>query len=437
MGITPTPTKRDYFFDGNIGVYQSADLAATHIFVSMRRGGRAIYAFDVSNPDSPRFLWKKDYQDADTRFAELGYTWSEPKVIAIRRTAGTVCRTSDPTTFTRALVFGAGYDPTEEDKDAGVLRTPTMGRGVFVLNAETGAVIKLLQSTGADKKYSFPADVTLLDSNADGCIDRLYAVDTGANIHRFDIDDVLPANWKTYKIASLGDVENNGGSNDRKFLYPVDAVMGTVNGAPVTYLVAGSGNREIPRDQVIDNRFFMVKDTIAAGTDPSTLTGYPVVAGDLMPVTIFDGATTNIDATASSFRGWYLTLETGEKVVNAPLTVAGITYFGTNTPKQASAQCTPNLGTARGYQVSYLNGTARGDLNGDGVIDGNDVHTDFTGGGLPPSPVTGVVKIDNKFVRFMIGGGCGAEGSAIEGCKVEAFPSSTRTRVYWYFKKDN
>jgi type IV pilus assembly protein PilY1 len=437
MAITPTPTKRNYFFDGNIGVYQSPNRTTTHIFAVMRRGGRGIYAFDVSDPDSPRFMWTKSYNSGG--LSELGYTWSEPKVVALKRTAGVACRVTDPTTYTRALVLGAGYDPTEEDKDnqgvLNVVRNPTMGRGVFVLDAADGHPIKLLQPAD-QKKYSFPGDVTLLDTDGDGCVDRVYAVDTGANIHRFDIGDVNPSNWKTYKVAKLGDVDNNGGSDDRKFLYPTDAVLGYVDGVQTAFLLVGSGNREVPRDERIQDMFFMVKDTIAAGTDPSDVS--PLVLSDLTEITNFNSATTTINATASSFKGWYLPLEASEKVVNAPVTVAGVTYFGTNLPKPPSNQCTPNLGVARGYAVNYLDGTSgMGDRDADGTFSRRDLYANFTGGGLPPSPVNGVVKIDDKFVRFVIGsGGTGTEGSPIEGLKVQANPNSNRTRAYWYFKQD-
>ena len=437
MAITPTPTKRDYFFDGNIGVYQSPDLSTTHLFVTMRRGGRVIYAFNVSDPDDPKFMWKKSYNDVG--FSELGSTWSEPKVVNLMKTTGVACSLSNAGTYTRALIFGAGYDPTQEDKDnqgtTGVVRSPTMGRGVFVINAATGALIKLIQPADL-KKYSFPSDVTLLDTDNDGCVDRLYAVDTGANIHRFDVGDPNSASWKFYKLAQLGDVGNDGGSDDRKFLYPADAVLGYLSGAQTAFVMVGSGNREVPREEDVTNMFFMVKDTVQQGTDPADVT--TVLLGDLTQITNFDASTTTVDSTSVNFKGWYIPMETGEKVVNTPITVAGVTYFGTNTPRPASSSCTPNLGAARGYQINYLTGTAAaGDRNGDGVVDQSDLYTAFAGGGLPPSPVSGVVKIDEKFVRFVIGGGCSNNGAFIDGCKVQANPSSTRTRAYWYFKKDN
>src|SRR5687768_17862546 len=47
-GITPTPQKKDYFFDGTSGLYQNADNSQVWIFPTMRRGGRMLYAMDVT-----------------------------------------------------------------------------------------------------------------------------------------------------------------------------------------------------------------------------------------------------------------------------------------------------------------------------------------------------------------------------------------------------
>ena len=36
-------------------------------------------------------------------------------------------------------------------------------------------------------KYSIPSDITRLDSDGDGKVDRLYVGDTGGRVWRFDI----------------------------------------------------------------------------------------------------------------------------------------------------------------------------------------------------------------------------------------------------------
>ena len=96
-------TPRDYFIDGPIGVYQrfdaDANVVQAIIFVGMRRGGRLLYAFDVTNPAAPTLLWRKTHAD----LPELGQSWSEPKVARIKGNINPV------------LVFGAGYDAAAED----------------------------------------------------------------------------------------------------------------------------------------------------------------------------------------------------------------------------------------------------------------------------------------------------------------------------------
>ena len=432
----------------------------------MRRGGRTIYALDVSAPTAPKYLWKKNY--TDTGFSELGYTWSEPKVIAIKKTAGVACKASDSglstditSTYIRALVFGAGYDPASEDTaqptdPAPVRPAATMGRGVFVLNAATGALIQLLQAPADDfkgnsnstRRYPIPSDVTVLDTDGDGCVDRLYVGDTGGKLHRFDIGDPtgasLGANWKAFTIATLGDLGNNGTDNDRKFLFPPEVVLAVSGGSQIAYVMAGTGDREQPASASIQDRFYMIKDALAQGATPATNTAtatYTVTESQLTSVTNFNSATTTIDPTASSFKGWYLAYETGEKSVNAALAVAGTLFFGTNKPKAVDPRsCAANLGIARGYALNFLNGTSGvGDRDGNGTINRTDLYSVFKGGGLPPSPVSGVVQISpSKTIRFVIGsGGSGTTGSTIEGVKTQVNPSGTRTRVFWYFKKDD
>jgi type IV pilus assembly protein PilY1 len=73
----------------------------------------------------------------------------------------------------------------------------------------------------------------------------------------------------------------------------------------------------------------------------------------------------------------------------------------------------------------------------------------FAGGGLPPSPVSGVVNVKvteggvttTKLIPFLIGGGnpdcTGADcASALGGQKPTISVPSTRRRTYWYQEMD-
>jgi type IV pilus assembly protein PilY1 len=448
-GISPDPAKKDYFIDGTTGFYQlldgSGNTLAAHLYLTMRRGGRLIYALDVTDPAVPKVLWKIDPAGlttpsgftASADFAELGQTWSQPKVARIKGYCGGLSCAGNPQT--PVLIFGAGYDTNEDVEPPSA---DVMGRGIFVVDAITGALIwKATYSAGSTAytgntikasaavsgmNYSIPADLTIMDRDADGFIDRLYAADTGGNIWRVDLEpgnNSTPDNWRVYKLAALGCGSGpcSAGSTPRKFFYPPEVI----NTLSYDAVIAGSGDREHPLyvDLAADktNRVYLLKDTFT-GDNASGMT--TVDQGDL-----FDATSASWNGTLS---GYMIELDEGEKVVNAPLVTAGFVYFGTNQPTEPSANsCTSNLGVAKGYQLQPFTGSY------DSVV--------FAGGGLPPSPVSGVVNIATatgiKLVPFLIGGGnpdcVGSDcTSALGGQKPVISVPTSRTRTYWYQEID-
>jgi len=387
--VSATAQPRDYFVDGPIGMYQRIRADGTTsraiIYVGMRRGGRQLYAFDVSDPSSPVLLWRTSSAD----MAKLGQTWSEPKVGRIRGNANPV------------VIFGGGYDAAAED--ANVPGTTTMGNTVFVMDAFTGA--KLKEFTGIGR--SVAADVSILDTDFDGYIDRVYAVDLGGQVWRIDFENdnlTDPDHWSIYKVADL----SGGTLTGRKFFYPPSVV---VTGS-FTALMFGSGDREKPLLSATQDHFFTIFDRTLNKGQPSDFT--PINFGALTAV----GASSN-----STGSGCYLALEQGEKVVNAATTIGGKTHFGTNAPKDTTAtnSCTGDLGTARGYTMPLFC-TAP-------------TSTEYPGGGLPPSPISGTVTITNAdgtqtSHHFYTGGDQRKGALAPNDPNIKL--SKTRKRLYWY-----
>jgi type IV pilus assembly protein PilY1 len=409
--IQPSSPK-PYFADGPVSLYQddvnkdgrlvAADGDKVYLYVAMRRGGRVAYALDVSDPDAPKFLWKIDANT--TGFSELGQTWSTLRPTNIKAlTTGPV------------VVFGAGYDPDSEDPSPAATGN-VMGRGIFVVNGVTGALIKQINPAGMG---SISGDLTVLDRDGDGKADRIYAADSKANVWRVDIDNADPALWKSYKIATLGGT----GADGRKFLNKVDVVFGTTFDA----VLVGSGDREHPFETGIVDRFYMLQDTFVG------LSGGLFCTTDAVPVSCTHSHLTDITnspqgTVAATSHGWYLTLATGEKLVDSPITVFGAVIFGTNQPVTDTAGTCGNLGKARLYQVDFKTGNAAKDQNGDGVIDASDRSQEIAGGGFLPSGVYSPVEIDGKRKDVVcVGTHCFKPGGA-------GF-DTRRQRTYWYKKQ--
>ena len=401
VALMPSPAG---VIDGKID-YLRGDKA--YLFITMRRGGRFIYALDVSNPEAPKFLWKKS--NADTGFSELGQSWSDMRVAKLRYQTNPV------------LIFGLGYDAPANDPTIQI--TATMGRGVMVLDATTGNLIwqagpAPVGGTATNSKsvagmsYAIAAPLSLYDSDGDGNIDRAYAADTGGNVWRINLNDANPANWTVNLLASLGGT----GGNARKFLYQPDIITADTSNNFDSLLI-GSGDREHPFDTAIINRYYMIKDDhglTATRSSPITegsagsATG---ISGQLYDATsnlVQVGTAAQVAAAKTAFgtaSGWYMTLNSGEKVVGGSTTLAGTVYFGTNAPMPVAANsCVGNLGQARLYSVSYLNGSATIDKNLTGTLTTEDRYALRVGGGYPPTPVPVSVVIAGRSYQAVISG---------------------------------
>jgi type IV pilus assembly protein PilY1 len=431
--ISSTDTK-PYFVDGSPTVYTYSTANdgkidytrgdKAYLFVTMRRGGRFLYAIDISNPDAPKLLWK--HSNTDAGFKELGETWSDMRIAKLRYQTNPV------------LIFGLGYDSAANDPI--VQGTAAMGRGVMVIDAATGSPIwqagpaptsALFNATVSGMSYAIPANVAIYDSDGDGNIDRIYAVDTGANVWRINVNDASPSNWTVSKLASLG----GAGTNARKFLFGPDIVPATTTNN-FDALLIGSGDREHPFDTTIQNRYYMIKDDHALNAIRST----PIVEGTVGSTTgelgkLYDATADLVQAGTAAQQtaakaamaiasGWYITLSAGEKVVSGSTTLAGTVIFGTNLPTAAANNsCTGNLGEARLYMVNYLDASASVDVNQNGVFTAVDRYNKRAGGGYPPTPVPISVKINDKTYQ-----------AAISGTQVTTPPGPVlgrRYRTYW------
>lgn len=431
---TPAPLPKPYGFDGAISAYKDASHA--WIYPTMRRGGRVVYAFDVTTPASPVLKWKKgcpsqgNDTDCTTGFSGIGQTWSAPKIL---KAAGYGSGTSP------VIIMGGGYD-TCEDGDPNSCTSSSKGKEIYVLDADTGALLTTPGQLHTDR--GVVADLFVVPDNATGLAKHAYAADLGGNVYRINMGTDAPSAWTITKIASLGCADTATCSANRKFMFTPDVVEN--NGQYV--LLLGSGDREKPLNNYtsaagVSNYFFMLKDDPSEGdwlVSESVNCGSAVIC--LNSLLAVSGSTSPTLASVAEKKGWYLALNSKEQVVTSAITIFGTVTFSTHTPAVYDPDaCTSNLGTACVYNIAYANAAS---MNGTA-----DRCEAIAGGGLPPSPVAGMVTLDGvdangdgvedspgATVPFVIGN---KPDSSLEGGEPITPPMATqpKSRVYWYIQQ--
>lgn len=440
-GITPTPTYKDYFFDGNTGAYQADDNSKVYIYPSMRRGGRVVYALDVTTPSSPGFLWKFGCPDAaddsgcTSGSTAIGQTWSTPTSAFVRGFS----------TTTPVVIMGGGYDVCEDANTSNPSCSSPKGAIVYVLNASTGAVIRTFTTT-----RSVIADPALATVHTDGFTDYAYFADTGGNIYRLDFSDtsgnaLSSSNWVFHRV---GYTTGAG----RKFEFaPTILPTTTAGGTPLAaYVALGSGDREhplinqYPYTNPVLNRFYVLLDDLTTTSRTAinlddTSTGDTYYVGDYTYNNCTTSATCkqlqvvpNSSPTTPLQVGWFISLVagTGEQTVTSSLVIAGDVAFSTNRPIPPSASsCTNSLGEARGYNLNLFNAS--------GALNGNNRSGTFLQGGLPASPTLFTTTVNNQVVTGTIGVKTDTCNSAQCPGKPPINISPRRHIVYWHLSGDN
>ena len=321
----------EYNTDGSIKTVLKAIL----IF-GERRGGNHYYAVDVTDPDTPKFLWEigptaRVYQTTTfttTDYQELGQTWSSPIIGNI----------NDGTTDGKWVVFiGGGYD-SNQDNDP-VIVSDSQGRAIYVVDLLTGALVKRFSHTeNSDMTYSIPSDIAKVDTDGNGKVDRLYVGDMGGRMWRFDIGNSDVSQWTTKLIFK----SNSVASDRRKIFYPPDVTLEKDETGEYEALFFGTGDRETPKESAVINRFYSVKDkfTVTGGVySPSTpLEETPNlvnVTSDLLQAGTAQEKQDTLDALKVK-NGWYIILEnTGEKSLANPVVFYKIAYFTSFTSAYA------------------------------------------------------------------------------------------------------
>ena len=409
--------------DGDINI---GDGDRVFLYVGMRRGGKAYYALDITDPESPRLMWTIE-KSGD--FSELGYTFSNPRVGLVDTPAG----------VRPVVMFAGGYDMNKDKR--GVLGSDdSEGNAIYVVDAESGSLIwKARGAIGGSSSRvyehaqlvdSIPSTLTVADTNGDGLTDRIVVGDTGGNIWRADLagDDV--AKWKLSLLASVGrhGVSSPSIATDRRFFHRPDLVPTRDSYGLFDGVLMGTGDRPDPLDSggVTADFFYMIKDRQTASGSGTDTGVQHVDFGDVTSNCLQSGGGCVVNLT----NGWRLGLtETGEKVLATALTITGKVFFTTYLPHAASSAsaCSPSEGAGRLYAVNLQDATA--------VINYDTSDDDPSAPGEPSTVADRSIELRS--------GGIPAEVVSIPPNKIlrpdlqiDDVDVNTRWRTFWNLQED-
>ncbi len=461
------PTNRTHYVDGAPQVadawfYSGAKSAVkaeadwhTVLAGGLREGGRHYYALDVTNPSKltgtgkpqyPELLWEfpteADFNSGTGDYVNMGETWGQPIMARVRlRVCDPTCSDNGGQGFERwvAIVTG-GYDassdpnPTVVDPSAAYSATSTKGRGIYMIDLKTGAVIAQQKVTtpGAppalntgtvqnQMQYSILSTPSVIDIDADGFADLVFVGDLGGNLFKWVIKPIgedrvndgsglrtQPA-WKFQHLFQAPTFTGSPGSTKyyKNIFQPPSAAY--VNNT--LWLGFGTGERaaigftdrltdgDDPTDATADdedhtgeeNRFYAINDPdplATAATAPNVVT--EAVLTDI----------TTVGTPVTSQRGYYFKSSNAEKFVTTTVIFAGKVITASFTPSQIQPGA-PGWDpcTQRGNGKLYIFDLRTGKGVFDDGAGGEQRYTDI-GSGLPTDPKIsiGVGGDDNKIV---------------------------------------
>lgn len=306
------------------------------------KGGKIIYALDITNPASvtsettaaQKVLW--EFRDND-----LGYTYGQPVVVKTRRHGW-------------VIVVGSGYNNAD-------------GKAYFFfINPRNGALLDKIATdcstcsatnqAGMAHVNAFVLDLT------DGYADAIYGGDLMGNIWRLDVTGTggLP---DPVKFAYLVGSDGNALPITSK---PLPVVQPGTNRR---YITVGTGRLLDSTD--INNtqpqRFFAIIDgSNAAFSKDGTISGqtsdlptgitFPLRVSNMLELTDLN---TKISLDLRTQLGWYIDLGVsaggpGWRVLSDPTSFYGAVAFAATTPSSSDV-CAPN-GTSRVYAIDLGSG---------------------------------------------------------------------------------
>lgn len=340
--VDATPLAVDVDF-GNTGGSHNAPDWRTVLIGGLGKGGKMIYALDITNPGSvagepaltreakaaTKVLW--EFTDDD-----LGFVYGQPIVVKTRKWGWTI-------------VVGSGYNNRD-------------GKGyIFFINPATGARLEKIATVCTACSTSNEAGLAFVNAFVldltDGYADAVYAGDLQGQLWRLDVTGT-GSYPDPVKFAQLT------GSDNQPLPVTSRPLPIVQPGTNRRYITVGTG--KLLNESDISNgqpqRFFAILDgsnaAFSTTSDLPKSATFPITVSNLRELT---DITSPISLDLSTEVGWYLDLGKlasgpGWRVLADPTSFYGTVAFTATAPSSADA-CQPG-GTSRVYALDLGSGSS-------------------------------------------------------------------------------
>ena len=370
--VDGTPTVSDAFIRTTSG-----SVADWHTILigTQGRGGRGLFALDVTSPDTATFsetkaanlvLW--EFTNSDD--AHLGYTYSRPTIALMNNGRW-------------AAITGNGLDDTATDSTGGQaqLFIIYLDGGIDGTWTEGSDYLRIPTGSGSTSNRNGLFSPAVVDLDNNGTADRVYAGDFDGNLWAFDLSES-----SAWEVAHGANPLFTGQSNQPITVAPTLIQHPTIShgSSPNLLILFGTGRFLSEADKTLTDTqsFYAVWDNGTGNLDRSSLVSQSFVLNDDSAGRVTD---TDLEISYSAISGkqygWYIDLPTsGERVVSEALVYGGIVYFNTIIPDKSVCA---SGGTGWEMSVKAQNGgspdDAVFDFNDDGEVlktrDGGDEYT--------------------------------------------------------------
>lgn len=381
----------EYLVDGSPQVMDAFIGGAwkTILVAGLNKGGRGMYALDVTDPSNPKGLWEicSDSSLCEVSDSDMGYSYGNP-IITKRASDGKW-----------VVLMTSGMNNV----------SPGDGKGyLYVIDLATGAILRKVATTVGDT--TTPSGLSKISAYADSFNSNntsrfVYGGDLLGNVWRFDLTADPPT---ALKVAELRDATGKVQSITTR------PELALVEGYPVIYVGTG---RYLGTDDLQDPatlsppQSHSYQQSIYAIKDTGTAYGDIRQSGNWVVQTISASGPTTRTVTSnpvdwSSKKGWYADFNPGgaspgERVNLDPQLVLGTLLVVTNVP---GADACAVGGDSWIYQFSYRSGTFVGSspVAGGSQTLGNKVTGRITVGAV-------VVRLPNRMFKGIYTDATGAK----------------------------